>query len=530
MGPGMRPGGRTNDVALYGGRLMGKIRDLQLRAALGAVGLLVLACSGDRILGDYPASSCDLAEPPADLSGTPLRVATFWTNDSHEGDAYQTLVAHVDSRRYFITTDQLKTRSAVQLHIKDAFESQQLELPDVFQANAGSDVLRWVDGRDANTTQVCSLEPLQAIYGWRGDYFPAALAPLSCRGTLYGLPVGVHHLNLLFYNRARFEELSSAARARGITLSEPEQLTGPDDLLTLLDQVSELGLTTTSGAPLVPLALGTSLDDDSPLTIVAFENVLLSLGQGAYETLWTGGVYDDGAGETTLRAALKDMLSVLEKLVSHSNFSERKSWQEAVRQVGTGDALFTVTGDWGWAQLDTEQAETVRTLSFPGTDDSFVYTPDSFAVPREPKENSFPARYFLQDVVADKSALIEFSNAKHSIPPRNDLTEDEVQQLNTEDLRATYRRFQDCSSAHPAEPCKLLLAVSGLGPAPGANPCFDETDEILALAVAGIPPQGKRLDARRCDWPFPRDQVAARTYLIERLLEVGKQTFAAACR
>jgi ABC-type glycerol-3-phosphate transport system substrate-binding protein len=482
------------------------------------------ACGGDRTLGDYPPSSCDLAEPPPDFADTPLSIATFWAADTHERDAFQTLVAHVDESRYFVSTQQMRTRVDVQRHINDAFESQQL--PDVFQVNGGSDVLRWVQNRPLDATDVCSLDPLRDSYGYAAAYFPSALAPLTCQGRLYGLPVGIHHLNVLFYNRRLFAELATQSRARGIELKEPSQLGSTYELLTELLQISELGAVTPSGKPLVPLAVGTQ--SEWPLMVVAFENVLLSLGRDSYEALWMGGLENaDALRAGELRATLEELMRILRALRGFSDFSARASWQDAVRQVGAGEALMTITGDWGFAQLEPETVDDVQTTPFPGTADSFVYTPDSFAVPRELNKNGFPARSFLHDVVEDKAALIEFSNAKHSIPPRQDLTTTEIGMLASESLRASYRQFAGCNDANG---CKLLLAVSGLGPPPGTEPCFDEMDALLTFAVAGTPPSRALLDQRTCDQPFPSSSAAAEGRLIELLLGVARRRYAETCR
>jgi glucose/mannose transport system substrate-binding protein len=483
------------------------------------------ACSGEQVLGDYPPSSCDLAEPPSQPTYTPLGIATFWTADSHEKDALQTLIDRVDANRYVPSPEQMSTRVEVQRRINDAFESQQL--PDVFQVNGGSDVLRWVQNRGPETTDVCALDRLREQYGWSAAYFPDALAPLTCHGSLYGLPVGIHHLNVLFYNRDLFAELAQRAKSRGLELVEPSQLKSSYELLSELGQIAELEAVTPTGQPLVPLAVGT--ESEWPLTIIAFENVLLSLGDDAYETLWTGGLENaSDARIAEMAATLKEMVSVLRDLRTFSNFPAHVSWQDAVRQVGDGEALMTITGDWGLAQLGPEVVARVAVSTFPGTVGTFVYTPDSFAVPRELKKSGFAARAFLHDVVETKAALIEFSNAKYSIPPRSDLTPTEVEALASDGLRSTYQQFASCNDS--AETCKLLLAVSGLGPPPGTDPCFDEIDALLALAVAGTPPSRELLDARLCPEPFPTTSAQAESQLIERLLLIGKRPFAAACR
>jgi glucose/mannose transport system substrate-binding protein len=498
---------------------MGRLRVLLFGTAFGLLG-----CSGDRVLGDYPLSTCDLAEPPAKVSREQLSIATFW--DDREQNAFEVLRRRIRSRGYSVTTETIENRVEVQRKINDSFVSQ--KLPDVFQVNAGSDVLRWVQNRDPDEgTDVCALDRLGHETDWRDAYFPVALEPLTCHGNLYGLPVGIHHLNVLFYNREVFAELVELGRASGVTLTEPEQMQSVDELLELLASVEALGATTVTGQPIIPLAIGT--ESAWPLTIIAFENVLLSLGRQAYETLWLGGLESfDQKRADALRTSLVEMLQVLRELHGYSDVTAPVSWQDALRQVGAGEALLTITGDWGFAQLDADAAARVDTVTFPGTAGRFVYTPDSFAVPRELKKNGFPARAFLNDVVADKEALIAFANAKHAIPPRKDLGDAEIDLLSSENLRSTYRQFASCGGAD--SDCKLLLAVSGLAPPPGTDPCFDEMDALLAYAVTGdmLPDDGSV--SRQCRQEPPHTSEEAEARLIDLLLDVATRRFAATCR
>src|SRR5262249_1617921 len=123
--------------------------------ALSALSGLLFACSGERVLGDYPPSSCDLADPPQSFDKTPLAIATFWQADPKESAAFQTLLDHVDAQRYLVWPQKMLTRVEVQQQMKEAFEQQQL--PDVFQVNGGSDVLRWAEAPEPDATDVCAL-------------------------------------------------------------------------------------------------------------------------------------------------------------------------------------------------------------------------------------------------------------------------------------------------------------------------------------------------------------------------------------
>lgn len=499
-----------------------------LRRALSPVLLLsgeLFACSGEQVLGDYPPSTCDLSEVPESTGEKlPLTIASFWEKDENERIALKALTDLVDAQRFLVAKPESQTRIDVQLHIKNAFERQQL--PDVFQANGGSDVLRWVAKRSGESTAVCALDSLGDREGWSGVYFPSVLAPISCRGQLFALPVGVHHLNVLFYNHDLYAALQAAAQKRKLNLAAPSELHSVEELLAQLKLIDELGFTAQNGKRLVPLALATN--ERWPLAILAFENVLLSLSLDAYKMLWEGGLTADGGhSPEQLKPILEQMLEVLRATVlRYSDLSKRLIWQDALRQVGDGAAVFTVTGDWGWAQLSDEQREHVTTVTFPGTAGTFVYTPDTFAVPRELGKNGYPARAFLHDVVFQKEALIEFAKVKYSIPPRGDLSDDEVDELGAESIKRTYRDFQDCERGG----CELQLAVSGLAPPPGVGPCFDDIDALLTLAVTEIQPTDEQRTELSCPEQFPATSDDAAVQVVELLLKVAEQRFASDCR
>jgi hypothetical protein len=483
-------------------------------------------------LGDFPPSTCDLAEPPESFSSEPLTVATFWKGDDEEGRALTALMRRAERQGYATGAWLPDDRVKAQLRIKDSFDEEDNEqLPDLIQVNGGSDVLRWVSQRREDATELCPLDRLRDHDGWSDAYFGSALKPLTCRDHLFGLPIGIHNINVLFYNKVLYGQLQAMVPP-GVVLRDPSELGSVNELLEQLRVIDELGVTTAQGKRLVPLALGAS--KPWPLTVLAFENVLLSLSQDAYRKLWHGELQrDDEKGTRQLEQELRHMLEVLRELVAYSNADANVDWQTAMRQVGSGEAVMTVTGDWGWAQLiDDAQRDNVVTVPYPGTADSFVYTPDSFAVPRELHKNGFPAAAFLRDVVADKEAVLEFSNLKHSVPARNDLTETEVAMLGTENLRRTYERYAECDRAAFAgsgQGCQLLLAVSGLAPPPGAQPCT-AVDALLTLAVTGRKPTEQEKAERFCAEEFPETGAEAEERLIELLLSMAKARFAADCR
>jgi len=507
------------------GELCGARRVCKCAWLLSCLAATLGGCTGDRVLGDYPPSTCDLLPFDPRAPSAPFKVTSFWDNDPKEKEALQAFTSKV-SDPYTPVSEGYGDRVATQQGIlRDLFDGH--ELPDVFQVNGGSDVLRWAQQPNPEDRQVCSLDSLRRRYGYADRYFERALAPLMCHGSLYGLPVGVHRVNVLFYNTKLLQELQALARSKGHVLGTPEELESTEQLVELLNEVEDLEPRTQEGKEIVPLALGTS--KDWPLTIVAFENVLLSLADehfDPYTTLWTGGLtLDDGTAARSLEGRLDRMLSLLRSLNAVSNRDEPLDWQQALLNVGKGEALMTVTGDWGYAQLEDWMLPDVKTLAFPGTDGKFVYTPDSFAVPREFSKDGSAARHFLRDIVEDKTNLIAFSNRKYSIPPRTDLEPGELAQF-TDQVRKTYDEFRSCNDR--TSDCQPVLAVSGLAPPPGADPCFDDMEALLSIAVRGRAVKAR--EASRCDKGLPNGEREAAGLLVELLKNVAQRPFAEACR
>lgn len=475
------------------------------------------------------AGSCELAD--YHLTNEPeqetLLVATFWNNDQ-ERAAMGKLMEGVHS--YYLTASKERPdREAQQLSLKEVFESEG-QLPNVFQANAGSDVFQWVVPGDPERSQLCPLQALNERYGWDERYFESALAPASCGGVLYALPIGVHRLNMLFFNQLVFERLQTEGADQGIELMHPEDLSNVQDFIQLLEDLA--ALQDADGGP-IPLAVGNQ--SAWPLTIMAFENFLVSQGNGAYEELFM--MASDEAGNEKVRASLEHLLADLRAVAPFSNLEQHMKWEDAVGLVAAGDAVFTVMGDWAWAQvwdhMDEAARENVVATAFPGTEGTFVYTPDTFAVPRRSDTDGSPAHYWLRQIVDDTETQRAFHEIKHSIPARKDISEDDIAQLPSKYSRDTYREFTACQD--PVGECQLLLAVSGLAPPPGPDPCFDEAGILLAHAIGTHPmdpnaEEDEEPQTRQCDEPLPQNPTEAGERFIELMLEVSSTRFAAACR
>lgn len=491
----------------------------------------VSACTGDLELGHEPPSPCDFVMSHDEANG--LELLTFWSEDEQERRALAVLRGRAEAVDLHVTEASDEDRVTLQKNLQ---EGNFGVLPDVFQVNGGSDVLQYI--HDAQATRICDLEQLAEQYDVRDNYFAAALAPSTCRGTLYAWPLSIHRLNTILVNLEVYSQVEEAAKLQGKEFPRLDKLKNADALLAALEVVKSLNLQTEDGKRIVPLSLGLEFIDpiiseqsfgqEWVLLVIAFENFLLSYDLPAYKRLWYG------MGETTedeLRARLQDIIVDLRRIRALIRPGAR-SWQEATLEVGEGSALLAIGGDWMRAQLDEATLDSGRVVSvpFPGTDDFFVYTPDSFAVPRQVKSDGSSARNWLTQVVDDLPTQLNFSRRKQAIPAASGLGATELIALGSDYLTQSYHEFSACHQRNSS--CQLLLAISGLGPSPNLDPCFDRLGQVLAK-VAGVKlertvPQDPK--AGICTRPMPESVEQAEAEMIEVLLAQAREPFRKECR
>jgi hypothetical protein len=399
--------------------------------------------------------------------------------------------------------------------------------------NGGSDVLQYVHTESGDT--VCSLDRLAEEYQVTERYFEAALAPSRCGASLFAWPLSLHRINTLLVNLDVYEQLRTQAARDGQSFADLASIHSVTELFELLEHVQALGLKSAQGTPITPLSLGirsinpgpprAEVGQDWVLMLVAFENILASYGASVYESIWYGSARLSEDELEPYLHRLADDLRRLGRLVGE----ETRSWQEAAADVGEGRALLTVGGDWMRAQVDpsTLQQRRVVTVPFPGTEATFVYTPDSFAVPSDAQSDGSAARRWLHDVADDLSTQLQFARIKQAIPARSGLGEDDLALLQSDYLKTSYLEFADCDKK--AKECRMLLAVSGLGPAPNVDPCFDRLGRVLAM-IAGMRFIEPEPGTQACARAMPGTSEDAEQELLHLLLGLARSPFREECR
>jgi glucose/mannose transport system substrate-binding protein len=342
-----------------------------------------------------PACAPRVAEPPR--AGRPIEVVTWWERMG-DRDALGALTREyrrLDPRGVVIhaNTDlsPLTRRSLRGRMLRD-------DPPDLFQANAGSDLLQWVrfNGMDARESKLLPLDDLgPGATGWRSQLPPAVLEGVTHDGKVYGVPSNLHRTNELFVNRKVLQKYG---------LEEPKTL---DDLAKMGERLRG------TGVPL--LALGSR--DPWTLSSIAFECLLVAReGAGTYREYFSGKLApDDPRVVRTLDAALA-LLSLADAR------RDELTWLQATEQVIEGRAAMTIMGDWArlaFTAHGLEPGKDFGEVPFPGTAGVFVFTSDVFAVPAAAKHPNDARR--LLATIASTEGQRAISDASGVLPARVDV-------------------------------------------------------------------------------------------------------------
>jgi glucose/mannose transport system substrate-binding protein len=268
--------------------------------------------------------------------------------------------------------------------------------PDTFQANGGWDLLGWVlyNNMDAMATKMDPVDP--DAEGWGGGVMPqAVLDTVSFGNSVYGVPLDIHRINTLFYNKALFDRFDAAP---------PASL---DDVFSAAAALQAAGMA-------APIALG---GEDGALPLIFFENLLVSRAGAAFYRQFMLGLGEPFAPE--IATAVDDLATLL--TYANAN-STRLTWSEAATRVVTQDAAMMITGDWGKAYLVKSGGLMVnvdfRAMPTPGTKGTFVFTTDTFGLPKGGLNRSGATD--MLTTFGSNQGQDTFNPIKGSISPRTD--------------------------------------------------------------------------------------------------------------
>jgi len=227
--------------------------------------------------------------------------------------------------------------------------------PDEFQMLGGAEMKAYVDG-DA-------LEPLDDL--WKElDYSSVIPGPLANTvifdGHPYGIPLNMHIQNILYYDKALFNELG---------LDPPMNF---EELMAVAAAIKE------AKPDMYPLALGTTENWEAAFVLDTI--ILEEGGPEYYVALHKGEI--DVTTDPTYRAALEKLAQLKEYTYPfHSNLT----WDQSVSLVISGDSAMVTMGTWaigaflsnGWTP-----GEEFGALTFPQGDDRYLlFHADVFGLP-----------------------------------------------------------------------------------------------------------------------------------------------------
>jgi len=327
--------------------------------------------------------------------------------------------------------------------------------PSTFQANAGADLLRWtaMDTTESALPSASRIAPLKPLFDRTGlsDALPQDLHEALLAGPSrlpYAVPLNIHRLNLIYYNTAALERYMTDHA--GQSFLDPALLCPEDVAARLADPDAKLELR---------VAVGTR--DSFTLTLLALESVLPAVaGAIPYNEVTGGTLYDElflgNLPEARWRGPVRRALQCVQYLSRSFLRDEALSWADALHRVETGDADFSVMGDWANGELKPALADgRVNAQPFPGSEGTFVFTSDTFPLPAA-------APYAAQSeellrTLASAEAQLAFSEEKGSIPARKDIPS-EVVQARLGARAAQTRRDFEAPQIHKS------IATSGLFP------------------------------------------------------------------
>jgi glucose/mannose transport system substrate-binding protein len=382
--------------------------------------------------------------------GGEVEVFSWWTSGG-EQEALEALLREHRER----VPDARVTNAAVEFADK-AREQLGTRLstgnpPDLFQANSGTDLFTWVEtnGYDDSASVVESVSDLSSALKWDEVFDRDVLDSLTYDGRLYGVPANVHRINTLYYRKDLFEEFS---------LEVPETL---PELLALCERIMEDDEIQERSPDGRMACLGLGNKWDWTFSLVTFEMIFPAIaGPDFYESYFLG--FESALPvdiEETLATALTMYCGGAESdCLRHSWFNsdiQERTWDEGVRKLSEGKALMAPMGDWAKGYLESEEGgaltpgEEFDSIPFPGTKGTFVFTADSFTMPRGAK-NRDGARSLLR-TVASREGQIAFNMKKGSIPARVDIPSDNFDRMQ----QATMRAFDSA---------RKVRALSGLVP------------------------------------------------------------------
>lgn len=264
--------------------------------------------------------------------------------------------------------------------------------PDTWQTHPGAAIQQYIDANlIADMSAVYTSDKL-------ADVMPKELVDgVSKDGKTYGISVGAHRGNVLWFNKALLKKAGVTEPADGYTL---------DAFVTDLGKLKAAGVT--------PLCLGAK---DTFATVELYENTLLgTVGPDGWNSLTTGQTkWDD--------AKVKSAADYFAKMLPFADSdASALSWDQATKALAEGKCAFESMGDWAYGELAKGGAKEGSDFGYvphPGTTGAFIAVVDTFVVAADAKNPDSGMKWAA--ILGSKDVQLAFNKEKGSVPVRTDV-------------------------------------------------------------------------------------------------------------
>jgi glucose/mannose transport system substrate-binding protein len=264
--------------------------------------------------------------------------------------------------------------------------------PDTWQSHPGWELL-------GDYVEPGYCEPITELYqsdGWEKAFPKALVNMVSQDGKAYAVLTGVHHGNVLWYNKKLLEK-------NGIKVGDTMTF---DQFFAICDKLKAGGIP----------ALGVG-DSGIWASAQLFENTLLGVvGPQGWTDLFSGKMkWDD--------PKVKQAMQYFAKMQDYLNPDHAAlTWDQAVKALMEGKVAFNSMGDWAdgeFIKANMKEKEDFGWVNHPGTDGSFIIVADGFALAKGAPHKEAAIAWLKS--IGSKEAQEAFNPLKGSIPARTDV-------------------------------------------------------------------------------------------------------------
>lgn len=328
---------------------------------------------------------------------------SWWTSESERGALDAVIAVH---RKRFPSVQVINAAESLADKARDRLVDRMSTglPPDTFQANIGKDLFKWVlfNGENDADSKVENLDELAQENDWNRQLAPPVRDALSFEGRMYGVPMNVHRINSLFYNKHVLNDLN---------LPLPDSV---DELFQTLEALRVAGYQ-------YPLSIGNR--NNWTMSLFTMENLFPAVAGPQFYLDYFKGSHEPE------HPLMRETLDTLLRLWPYfNNDALELDWTGGVELLfaeGEGQAVMSVMGDWATGHLKAKGFEPgvdFGVIPFPGTRGTFVFTSDSFPLAKGAPSRS--AAIELLTTLGSREGQLAFNALKGSIPARVDIDPD----------------------------------------------------------------------------------------------------------